>query len=688
MAGKQISIQKKKDLFFGVLILLYPLINTFAGSGLGRPQQKFQNRVDARVIVVGAGMSGLAAARTLQDRGLLVIVLEGSDRIGGRVFTNRELGVAVDLGASWIHGPNGNPLTDLAEAQNLSLYPTQEDDMDLFDVNGDKLSLLEMMGFAQEFMGLMNEIYALAESSQEDMSFQAALDQVLEGEVLSVREQQVLDFLLTATVKGDVAADLDAFSLRSLLNDDGFGGDDVIFPGGYDQLLGPLASGLDIRTGQWVSTVDYRGQGVTITTNQGRFSADYAIITVSLGVLKSGAIAFSPPLPAAKQQSMARMNMGLLNKIVLDFDESGPWPINKEGLGLMSRIECEGLAIINLFPATNTRTLITFVSADFADRLEAESDEQQVARVMTALRTAYGQSFPEPRSSLVTRWRSNPMTRGSYSHLVPGGTADDRRTLGAPVDNKLFFAGEATHPNYPATVHGAYLSGIREAERITAIAPDLVLRQIIPWVVSNQDWSSRIAIFNGGKETTSVQLTAVAADEQQGSATQLFEIQPGGLVARESGEFFPGLSGYGLKVSAGGPEIYANFLTFNSTAPSGRSPAQTGAVPQNELSSKLLFAYLPGRETAAIVLLAPHADTATDVTLTIHDESGVLATSLIQLSGNRPFAKLLTDLFDVPIPQDAAVIAQSNGELLAGTGFVFNSIGEPSMSRAVPLPGN
>ncbi|CAM2064713.1 FAD-dependent oxidoreductase [Sulfidibacter corallicola] len=428
---------------------------------------------DSHVVVVGAGMAGLAAARTLRDRGVRVTVFEASDRIGGRVFTNRALGMPVDLGASWIHGPKGNPLTRLAKRHGIELYATSEENMELFDVDGFALTRRDMRLYAREWQGLLREIYYLAERLERDISFQEALDRVLAGEQLTSLEKRVLDFMLTTTVRGDAAAEPDELSLASLLDGGSFRGSDVVFPEGYDQLVHILAEGLDIRTSQRVTGIRYMGHGVTVTTDRTEVQADFAIVTVSLGVLQAGNIAFNPPLPAEKRRSIERMRMGLLNKIVLDFDLTGPWPIEREGLGFLSHDVGGGLAIVNLFPATGTRTLMAFVAADTARHMEDEPDRRQVARVMRSLRAAYGTDFPEPRGWLVTRWAANPHTRGSYSYLPPGSDREDRIVLATPVSDKLFFAGEATHPDYPATVHGAYLSGIREADRITALIPTM-----------------------------------------------------------------------------------------------------------------------------------------------------------------------------------------------------------------------
>jgi monoamine oxidase len=255
-------------------------------------------------------------------------------------------------------------------------------------------------------------------------------------------------------------------SLRSALLDDAFLGGDQLFLDGYDQLTNHLAEGLTIHTSTWVQQVDYRGKGVRVTTQNETFEADAVLVTVSVGVLKAEKIEFIPALPAKKQLSIDRIHMGLLNKIVLDFDDEGPWPIETEGLGLVSDFQSAGLQAMNMSPVTGKRTLVFLDGGGFAKKLEKESDEAQVERVMTALRNVYGETFPAPKGWTVTRWHQNPTTLGSYSYLPPGSTVQDRITLGEPIGNQVYFAGEATHKRYPSTVHGAYLSGKREAKKI------------------------------------------------------------------------------------------------------------------------------------------------------------------------------------------------------------------------------
>lgn len=209
------------------------------------------------------------------------------------------------------------------------------------------------------------------------------------------------------------------------------------------------------------------------------------------------------------------------------------------------------------------------------------------------------------------------------------------------------------------------------------------LRQVIPWVVNNQQWQSRIAFYNHDLATEIAHLVAITTTGQQ-QAADLPPIPPGGVLALDGNELFPELSGYSLFLE-GYQNIYSSFLTFNLDAPSGRSPAQTTGLSASRLSPELIFGYFSTADQgeAALVLTAPSKTdaTITPVELTLFGAAGgVLETQTVQLTGGRPLAALLGDLFD-EVPEESTVKAVAqDGTPLAGTTFVFNGNLEPAMS--------
>jgi len=265
-------------------------------------------------------------------------------------------------------------------------------------------------------------------------------------------------WLITSTVTAEYAADPAELSLRWFGQEGELDGPDVLLPNGYGQLVAYLSRGLQIRPDTVVTRIDHRGATVTLTTTQGMVTADRVIVTVPLGVLKTGAIAFDPPLPEAKSQAIRRLGFGLLDKVVLRFDEPH-WAAEPDVFGVLGA-DAPVSDVVNGLRFSGTPLLVGLRAAGTARDREVLSDGAAVEQVRAAL------DLPEPTGALVTRWAADPFARGSYSFLAVGSSPDDQRALAEPVGERLHFAGEATQEEFFATVHGAYLSGLREAERI------------------------------------------------------------------------------------------------------------------------------------------------------------------------------------------------------------------------------
>ena len=418
----------------------------------------------ADVIIIGAGIAGLAAARQLQKDGWAVLLLEARDRIGGRVWTDNSLGMPLDMGASWIHGVRGNPVTDLAEAFGVETAVTDYDNQIVYDYDGRKLSDDELEELESWLEELVEEMEADGEELDEDAAMGTIINAILAKVGPDPDELRHLNYVLNSIIEHEYAADVDELSVWYGQYGEEFDGKDVIFPGGYSQLIQPLAAELDIRLNQIVSQIAY-GDGVIVTTNQGNFTSDYAIVTLPLGVLQQGTVTFSPPLPPEKQTAVSKLGMGLLNKTYFKFDAPF-WDKEAVLIGHIGEQKGVWAEFLNLYKFTGEPVLLGFNAADYARSLEPLTDEQIIADGMRVLRTLYGVSIPEPQATFITRWAADPFAGGSYSFVPPGAGEADYEAMAEPVAERLFFAGEATHPEYPATVHGALLSGYREAKRI------------------------------------------------------------------------------------------------------------------------------------------------------------------------------------------------------------------------------
>ncbi|ACY14826.1 Polyamine oxidase [Haliangium ochraceum DSM 14365] len=415
------------------------------------------------VIIVGAGIAGLGAARRLVDAGLRVLVLEARARIGGRIHSDRSLGVAVDLGASWIHGVTGNPITALARAHGVRAALAQHAAFDLWDAAGCRLALDERLNSFRDFQEVLAQ--ATEQASRQD-SLAQALARV--APAMDAREQRLFEGWKTwlALVMG---ADVAALSGRHWSDDEELPGPDYVIPGGCDQLLPALADGVDVRLEHAVRGVrwsDDPSQGVEIDSERGSFRAARAIITLPLGVLASGAVHFEPALPPAKQRAIAGLGMGTLDKIAMRFPAPF-WPEHLSTLQMLARVPDEPVGFLSLLPH-GAPVLVGFQAGAAAVTQERQSDDEIIARALGVLRRSFGGAVAEPESALVTRWHEDPWSRGSYSHVPPGASSVLYKRMATPLGQALLFAGEATSRAYPATMHGAYLSGLREAERVLA----------------------------------------------------------------------------------------------------------------------------------------------------------------------------------------------------------------------------
>lgn len=408
------------------------------------------------VIVVGAGMSGLGAARRLADAGVKVTVVEARQRIGGRTWTDTSLGLPIDLGGAWIHGPEGNPLTDLAEQAGAPTVETDFEDTVVLQ-DGAAVDPTAVDAAGGEWSRILDDVDGMTADAAPDAS-------LADGFVRTGADfnDPLMQWIVAGAIGSEYAADPDELSLRWFGSEGEFGGGDLILPGGYRQIVDYVARDLTITLGAEVTRITHGGAGVTVETAQGVFDADRVIVTVPLGVLKAETIVFDPPLPEAKRQAIQRLGFGLLDKVVLKFDE--PFWVDQ----FDARTDMISLAgkdqpvsdLVNGSRFGDTPVLIGLRGGSNARTREQDSDEQTVAQLVSALRA------PAPTGFLVTRWAADPYARGSYSFLAVGSSPADQEALAEPVGDRLAFAGEATNPEYFATVHGAYLSGLREADRI------------------------------------------------------------------------------------------------------------------------------------------------------------------------------------------------------------------------------
>jgi monoamine oxidase len=410
------------------------------------------------VVVVGAGVAGLAAAARLRAGGLNCVVLEAAARVGGRAYTTEIAGAAFDQGASWFHDADANPLTDIAQSC------------------GDRL--LDFSGRRTERIfidGRLATSDELAESDTAEARVTAFLSRAAEEPDVSVAEaaRPLAAEPWTATILAweasvIAAADPDVLSVqdwhvnllpgRNLVPDGGVGAFVA------RRLVGPAG---DIRLSTPVSRIDASGRTVRIETSAGALEARAVIVTVSTGVLAAGAIRFDPALPVATQDAIAGLPMGLLSKVALP--AAGADRLGLDAATSVYRRMGPGdpALVLNAWPLDLPYVVGFFGGRTAWAHVDAGAAESMVRAEWRALFGARAdQALGGP--AVVTDWGTNPLTLGAYAYARPG-YADARRRLAETVfDGRLSFAGEACHVGLAGTVGGAYLSGVAAAERLLA----------------------------------------------------------------------------------------------------------------------------------------------------------------------------------------------------------------------------
>lgn len=433
------------------------------------------------VVVVGAGMSGLAAANRLAAEGYPVVVLEARNRVGGRTLSVPfgSQGATVDLGASWIHGIHP-AFQSLVSSLGIQTTNTQFTNMIVHDSLGGTTPidqpLLDDLGFRFVDAILWNMFWA------PELPVQDMVNIMWWTGNLPGYSWEFIQYATTAFFETEFAASSETIPVEAFwewippLDEEEawealFGGgqeQNAAFPGGYNQVTDYLAQGLDIRLNTTVTNIDYLFGDVDISTTAGPYEADLVIVTVPIGVLKSGSIGFWPPLPSWKQGAINRMGSGVLNKLYLEFPYAF-WEPDRDVLGI-SQPERGGLAVwVNMQRITGQPILMAFSSGQSAIDIEAMSAEDVLAMAMERLEVGYGPSIPSPINHKITKWNSDPYSRGSYSSFTLTTNLGDRDLLSQPVAGKVLFAGEATEDYGYAQVPGAYTSGLREAERIISV---------------------------------------------------------------------------------------------------------------------------------------------------------------------------------------------------------------------------
>lgn len=495
----------KKALAISILVVL--LSGTVSSTLLPASAQEnycpqsVEKKYCNKVIIIGAGIAGLGAAVELNSHKFNsqrfddFVILEAQNRIGGRINTNYTwAGVPVDVHASWISGTYGNPITELAKKYNTTgsiiLKKTDDSNNETFDGSGlpfddSKLNAMAEL-YKVNFKNYMeNTRKKMMDDKVPDISLQAVIDNFIRENKLDETQKKYLLFETSSYLGNEYGSDPSSLSLfyhdkigYVLKNPDGTESDQVVFRNGYSAIIDGLVGDIGkdkILTSTAVQEVDYSNEGVTVKTDKGTFYGNYVISTFPLNILRNNGVKFVPDLPESKLQVIQKAQMGTLDKTYFRFPTVF-WDDTKDYLNYVPPLNETGqwINFLNLHKVNGENILLAFNYGDYANNTLEKmpgGDEDIKKAGLKILDRMYPGKVPSSDQVKVLA-RHDAKNGGSYSSVPVGFVVPtDYDELAKPLTdnhgvNRVFFAGEATTWHNPGLTNGAYVTGIREANRL------------------------------------------------------------------------------------------------------------------------------------------------------------------------------------------------------------------------------
>jgi monoamine oxidase len=401
------------------------------------------------IAIIGAGAAGLGAARALENSGLSTIVLEARDRVGGRGHTIMAApDITFDLGCGWLHSADKNSFVKIAEQLNFEIDKTRPPWREQsFDAG---FPLKERA----DFIAALEAFYERADEAARSGRDSAASAYLEPGN----RWNPMIDAISTY-VNG---SELDSVSILDM---DAYEDTEINWRvrRGYGALMAAYGAPCPLSLNTQVTLIDHSGARVRIETSRGTLSAGKVIVTVPTNLIADEAIRFHPAL-SAKVDAARGLPLGLADKVMLALDQ--PEALPKDG-NLRGATMRTAMGSFHLRPFGQA-CIEGYFGGSYARELENAGDGALAAQSIDEIAALLGNDYRRKLKPLAqSRWAHDPFARGSYSHALPGH-AGKRAVLAAPVDGRLFFAGEATSPNFFSTAHGARDSGERAAGEVIA----------------------------------------------------------------------------------------------------------------------------------------------------------------------------------------------------------------------------
>ncbi|MEE2774472.1 MAG: NAD(P)/FAD-dependent oxidoreductase [Pseudomonadota bacterium] len=409
------------------------------------------------VAVIGAGISGISAAKKLKNSRLSTIVLEASHRSGGRAYSEELTpGNWFDLGCSYLHDGQRNPFVNIGGMLNIPIDFTNGNlftpEKTTHICKGQKICFDKIKPFYQNYEKLMHNI----KSTKNDIAMAEFIDL-----------EDLYTPLLWHTESNINAADPDQISVldyaRSINN-----GPDYPVPKGLGNLVKAWSFDVPIKLNTSVKTIEWDKPTAKIITSKGVVCAKSVIITVSTNIMADEDILFLPSLPKQKMSALYNLPMGTLNKVGLAFRKGYLsaadrgwyvcWPEKKD----LNEKDVGSFEI----STSGNNSAVVFAGGRLGKWLEQRGPKTMVEYAYSKIEEAFGsRSLKNIEKAITTAWTSEPFSKGSYSYSRPSNIRN-RKELAKPLENKLFFAGEATDEIHYGTAHGAYFAGLRAAEEV------------------------------------------------------------------------------------------------------------------------------------------------------------------------------------------------------------------------------
>ena len=401
--------------------------------------------LDAEIAIIGAGSAGLTAARELQAQGRSFVLLEASHRIGGRAYTESlDENVPFDLGAHWIHSDEVNPFVKVAQDCG-AILEREEEEFILAEYFEDDQWLPKSAG--EEFGQYFEQQFAALEIAAKESDRQSVYD------VIDNDSRWAPYFYLF--FGQDYTCDVDMVSVRDAASyvEKGI---DVAVKSGFGNLLTQYGAAVPVSLNTAVTEIDTTGPDIRVTTSKGELRVAKVILTVSTGVLATQQIKFAPALPDWKMEAINDLPLGSCTRVGLTFKESF---LNDLPDDFTIKIgDDEPLHYRNRPCGLDCVEITT--GGRLAEWMEKSGEQATIDHILSRLKHVLGNAATMTVDrKIVSAWDGDAWIKGSYSYAVPGARRQ-RARLAEPIDEKLYFAGEATSSDYFSTVHGAYFSAI------------------------------------------------------------------------------------------------------------------------------------------------------------------------------------------------------------------------------------